>query len=375
MKKKIRIFGIVTFLTLSIAIFIVQCKKDNSTNYVKVYGIVKLADSTIADGAIVILSKAANAADVVAKTITDATGNYSIIGIQEGSYFLSSIYEPSNNNNLKSAGTVKLTGPEQQITVSGDTKADFVINSMAPTGTAIIDIKDGWVYDSIHSTIEFQFPFDGVNALFTGHFTHTGLDVLHFDEANSANTQISAWADIASVETGAPSNPCQHGRDGITGCIVSTLKVLKDKADTVNNYCSNGSVITNWPNETRIPFDLWGTGLSTTTYSKQHSIIGKTGVATLKITSVTIYGTGYEAKADFSFAGVAKSVNLYFNYLEGYSKDGTDSKSNPINTKYVSLYGFFKFAALADYGIISGHIGNNDVTVNISVQLYKITPK
>jgi polyisoprenoid-binding protein YceI len=371
MKKTIRILGIITFLA-GIAVFIVQCKKDDSTKYVKVYGTVTLNDATVADGAIVILSKTANAADVIAKTITDTAGKYTITGINEGAYFLSAKYEPSNNNNLKSAGTVILTGPEAEVKVSGDTKADFVINALAPSGTAIIDITNGWIYDATHSTIEFQFPFDGTNAVFTGHFATTGLDVLHFDEANPANTHISAWVDITSVETGAPSNPCEHGRDGITGCIVSTLKVQKDKADTVQNYCSNDSVLTNWPNETLVSFDLWGTGTSTTTYKKQHSIVNNTGVATFKITSVTAYGTGYVAKADFTFAGVTKSVNLYFNYLEGYSKDNTAGTSN---VKYVSLYGFFKFAALSDFGISSGHIGVSDVTVKISVQLNKTTPK
>ena len=370
MKKKIRNLGIVIAL-VGIAIVLVQCGNKDETKYSTLTGTVTLGDGSIAGGAIVILSKAANAADIVARTVTDSAGAYSIMGLQDGSYFLSARYEPSNNNNLlKSASTVILTGPEQEVSVSGDTKSDLVLSEMAPSGNAVIEVAEGeWGYDDTHSMTEFQFPFDAVDAVFTGHFSRTGLDVLHFDEANPANTHIKAWVDLTSVETGAPSYPGGHGRDGITGCIASTFKIQKDPADTVNNYTSDGTVVTNWPDETLEDYDLWGGGAATT-YQKQKSIVGNSGVATFESTDVKAYGTGYVAQGNLTFAGATKSVTLYFNYLEGYSKD-----SDTQTTDYCSFYGFFKIAAAADFGISSSHVGSNDVTVKLSIQLNKVTAK
>lgn len=369
MKKTIRNLGI-SVAFIGFAIILVQCgnKNDNSTKYGSLSGTVTLGDGSIAGGAIVIVSKQPNAADIVARTVTDTAGAYSVVSLEEGTYYLSARYEPSNNNNVKkSAGTVILTGPEQEVTVSGETSSDLVISELVPSGNAVIEVAKGkWVYDDTHSMIEFQFPFDAVDAVFTGHFSRAGLDEFNFDEANPANTKIKAWVDLVSVETGAPASPCPdgHGRDGITGCIASTFKVQKNPADTVQNFCTeNDSIITSWPDETLADYDLWGDG-SSTTYTKQKSIVGNSGVATFVSTDVKAYGTGYVATGNLTLAGVTKSVKLYFNYLEGYN-------NSTQTTTYCSFYGFFKFAAAADFGITSGHIGSNDVTVKLSIQLNK----
>ena len=168
---------------------------------------------------------------------------------------------------------------------------------------------------------------------------------------------------MVSVETGAPSAPGGHGRDGITGCIASTFKVEKDPTDTVGVYASDGTLITNWPNETLADYDLWGDG-STTTYQKESSIVGSSGVATFEATEVSPYGTGYVAKGDFTFAGVTKTVTLYFSFVEGYTN--TDATK-----QYASFYGWFKIAAASDFGISSSHVGDSDVTVKISLQFNK----
>jgi polyisoprenoid-binding protein YceI len=363
MRNKSKISGALILL-VGISITLLQCKNKDEATYGTLSGKVSLEDATIAGGAIVTLSTEANAANIIARVVADADGTYSIMGIANGTYYLNATWEPSNNNNLlKSAGTVILSGQESQITLNGDKTSDIILTGAVSGGSALIDLSDGWVLDATHSAVEFEFPYDVVDALFSGHFASKGLDDFYFDETNPSDTRIRAWVDLTSVETGAPSPPCGHGRDGITGCIVTTFKVEKDPADTVDNYCSDGSTVTNWPNETPVEFDLWGDG-SPTTYMPQSSIIGRTGVATFELTEITPFGTGYMAKGDFIFAGVTKTVDLYFNFLDGYTSDD--------NTKtFVSFFGWFKFAALNDYGISSSHVGDNDVTVKVSIQLNK----
>lgn len=367
MKKTLKTISTL-FLAFSIGFILTQCKKDEDTGttYYRLTGKVMLADNSVADGAIVMLSSQPNAGDVVAKTVSDEDGNYSFMGLANGTYYLNARYEPSNNNNLKSAGTVILTGAEVEVVVDADKSSDLVMAGMVSGGTANFKLAE-WSWDNTHSTIGFEFPYDAFNAVFKGHFARAGFDVLEFDEANPSATQIKAWVDVTSVETGAPSGVCGHGRDGITGCIQGTFGLDLDPADTVDVYCEDGSLSTHFPNTALEDYDLWGDG-SATTYQKQSAITGSTGVATFEATEVTAYGTGYKATGDFTFAGVTKSVDMYFTYLEGY--EGTDRSQNTV--QYVSFYGWFKFAAEADFGISSGHIGDAMVTVNLSVQFNQI---
>lgn len=349
-------FGVIT-LFLSVIFVLSRCSDDAGT----ISGTVSLDDGTVADGAIVSLSKSANAAEVVATAVADADGIYSLAAIEGGTYFISATWEPSNNNNLKAANTVILSSEEMEIDVKGDVSQDITLSGMMSGGSAVIDLAD-WTFDNTHSTIEFEFPYDAINAVFTGHFGRAGFDALHFEEADPAGTEIKAWVDLISVETGSAPDPCGHTRDGIEGCIGGTFGVDLDPADTANAYCMDGTVITNWPNETLVAHDLWGDA-SSTTYTKQSAVIGNTGVATLEVDGAIAYGTGYKAQADFTFNGTTHSVDLYFNYLEGYSET-SDTETEEL----ISFYGWFKFAALESYGISSGHVGDADVTVKISAQ-------
>jgi polyisoprenoid-binding protein YceI len=363
MKKMVRILGMIAFVA-GCAIVLTQCNKDE-TKYGTLSGTITL-EGTSADGAIVTLSSGANGSNVVARVVADASGMYSIMGIEAGTYYLNATWEPSNNNNLlKSTNTVILTGVETEVSVDGDKTQDITLAGAVSGGDVVFDAAD-WTWDNTHSTIEFEFPYDAFNAVFTGHFANVGFDELYFDETNPENTSIKAWVDVTSVETGAASPPCEHGRDGITGCISGTFGVELDPADTVNAYCTDGSMVTNWPNEEWVEYDLWGDG-SQSTYMRQHAVVGSTGVATFESSSVTAYGTGYLAKGILSFAGAEAEVNLYFNYIEGY--EGQDRNQNTV--KYVSFFGWFKMAAASDFGIVSGHVGDSDVTVKVSAQFNK----
>jgi len=352
---------ITAMAVIIMGVFFVQCDKETSTPAAKVTGKITLAHGTIADGAIVVISTAPNAATVISRTITDELGMYSFLGIESGTYYISARYEPGNNNNLKSTGTVVLTGQELEIEVSGDQVADIAMAGMVSSGDGKVSLTDGWAWDNTHSTIGFDFPYDEFNGPFKGHFARVGFDILEFDEMDPAATEIKAWVDITSIETGSASPPCGHGRDGITGCIGGTFGVELDAADTVDAFCQNGTIVTNWPNESKEDYDLWD-DQSATSYTKQSSIIGSTGVASFESTSVEAFGTGYLAKGDFTFMGVTKSVDMYFSYIEGYSSD---------TREYSSFYGTFKFAALADFGVTSGHVGNADINVSLTVQFNK----
>lgn len=378
MKKTVKTISTV-IMALCIGFVLTNCSKDDNsgTTYYKLNGKVTLADGTIADGAIVSISSQPNAADVVARTVADATGAYSFMGLASGTYYLNAVYEPSNNNNLKSAGTVILTGKEVEVVVDADKTSDLMMEGMVSDGTFSMsysaanvegstDAVSGWSWDNTHSSIAFEFPYDAVNAVFKGHFARAGFDVLEFDEANPSATKIKAWVDITSVETGSPSGMCGHGRDGIEGCIQGTYGLDVNETDTVTVFCEDGTERTNYPNTALVEYDLWGDG-SATTYQKQSAINGTTGVATFEATEVTPYGNGYKAKGDFTFAGFSHSVNMYFTYFKGYT--GTDWSG--AEYEFSSFYGWFKFAAEADYGIVSDHVLNEDISVKLSVQFNK----
>ena len=353
---------------LGVGLLFAQCNNDDSdsTTYSKISGTVTVSADMPADGAIITLSSAPNAATIVARTVADAAGAYSFMGIENGTYYLNATWEPSNNNNLKSTGTVILTGKEVEVAVSGDVVQDIAMEGMASDGTGKISLTDGWAWDNTHSTIGFEFPYDIENAVFRGHFASAGFDVLEFDEANPTTTEIKAWVDITSIETGAASGFCGHGRDGITGCIQGTFGLDLDPADTVLVYCEDGSENTSFPNTELEDFDLWGDG-SATTYQKQSSIVSSTGVATFESTEVLPFGTGYMAKGDFTFAGFTSEVTMYFSYVAGF--EGEDRSGNAV--MYSSFFGWFDFAAEADHGISSSHVGNATIKVVLGVQFNK----
>lgn len=366
MKKNWKLLAPMTAVLL-IALFAVQCGKEEGSKYSKLSGKVTLADGSEAGGAIVSVSKEPNAADVIGNTVADADGNFSFASIENGTYYVNARFEPSNNNNtFKSAGTVILTGAESEVSLSGDKTVDIVLTGAVSDGTNSFDYPTEWEYDATHSRIEFDFPYDVVNALFNGNFARTGVDLFVFDEQNPESLELKAWVDLVSIETGAGSPPGSHGRDGIIGCIATTFKVDLDEADTVDAYTPSGELLTDWPNEELEAFDLWGDG-SATFYEKQSSIVGTTGVATLEAKDVTSYGTGYVATCDFTFAGVTKEIKLYFNVMDGYEAENRQG----VLTKYSSVYGWFKFAAAADFGITSGHVGDAEITVKMSVQFTK----
>ena len=89
--------------------------------------------------------------------------------------------------------------------------------------------------------------------------------------------------------------------------------------------------------------------------------------STFTSTTITAYGDGYLATGPMVFNGVTSDVDVFFQYIPGF--DGTNRSGDPV--RFSSFQASFEFAALDVYGIESGHVGGNDVTVNASFQITK----
>lgn len=342
MRRKLitAITGIVLFGLLA-----VQCKNDpEETKAAELSGKVTYNAGEVAAGALVFLSGSPNATEILRTTVADADGMYSFKDLKSGTFYLSSSYNTENTNVLKSTAFVFETSSEVEVSVNGsDLAQDIELVGNASTGTAVIDIANGWSYDNTHSSLSFTFPYDVENAPFEGHFATATLNEFVFDEATPSNSVFDVSLDMSSVETGSYTADGGHGRDGLNGCIAKSLGV-KFKADV-----------------DLLPEDTTALGSYTAS-----AVLNNSATATFKSTSVTKFGDGYLAKGTLAFNSMSAEVDLYFHYLEGFEKvDGAET------TTYSSLAGFFKIAALNDFGVSSGHVGSALVTLKLNLQFKK----
>lgn len=339
MRKKLllAIAGIVVFGLLS-----TSCSDDDTTTAtaVEVSGKVMYNTDMAAGGAVVYLSTSANAAEVIGTTIADSAGTYSFKNVAEGTYYLTSLYN-TENTNLKAGEIAMLfqTATDVEISVgSAAVTQDISLVSNTASGTAVVDVTDGWTFDQTHSSVGFNFPYDEQNAPFYGQFGVYEVVAFKFDEANPANTSIVINLDMTSVESGAPG-----GRDGLNGCIPHTIGVtFKEDADLT-------------------PADTTADGDYT-----ESAIVGTTNIATFTSTAVVAYGNGYKATGNMAFNGKSASVDFYFQYIEGF-----EATKNDITTKYSSFQAYCVIDALGDFEVVSGHVGEAMVTITASLQMKK----
>lgn len=333
-------------------------KSEDGTKVYNISGTITLSDAIKAGGAIVSISSEPNAAKVLTRVVADADGKYTIVGIQDGKYYLSAKYNSANQNNMKSAGGINFkTSADVDLEVSGaDATKDIALVADASTGTDVVEIGDGkYEFDQTHSYIGFEFPYDSLNADFAGHFAEFGLNTFKFDQANPANSSIDAWVDITSTETGSPSlidpvtNKASRGRDGINGCISKTFGVKFKAADALTA-------------EDSIP---QAPGATSKFYTAS-AILEPTGKATFVSTSISAYGDGYLAVGNLTFKGATKEVKLYFHYIKGFS-----STKNNVTTQYSSFHGFFMMNALKDFAVSSSHVKGAPVKVITNIQVTK----
>jgi polyisoprenoid-binding protein YceI len=292
-----------------------QCTKDASS----ISGTVTYLDAIPADGAIVTLSSDEAGETVISSVVCAADGHYTIPGLLEGTYYLRANYNTANVNNLKAAGFNFATSEAVGVEVSGDVSQDLsMVNAAA--GTDVINtVDETWTFDKAHSNINWSTAYVGENALLTGKFNSFSIDV-NFDEANPTATTISASVQLSSANTGEP------GRDNLGNCLNGYLGVVTDTLNDGSYFVSDES----------------------------------TDVATYVSKTVSEYGDGYKAVGDFTFKGITKSVDLFFNYIgqADYSADGDGSNIRG------GITGEFEFLALSDFLVTSTSIGDK---INVKV--------
>ncbi|MEX0988334.1 MAG: YceI family protein [Bacteroidales bacterium] len=304
------------FLFLLSGLMLYQCGKDNTYT---VAGNVTYGDAIPARGAVVSVSTDSTAGTILNSVVSDAEGFYSIAGLNEGSYYLSSHFNTENVNILKSAGYNFRTASPVLVEVLEDITMDITLVT-EPGGNDKVNSEDGsWRFDKAHSNVNWSTAYMGDNALLTGKFNSFGIDI-DFDEAVPANIKIRAWVQLSSANTGEP------GRDNLGNCLNGYLGVETDTLTDGSYYVS----------------DL------------------NTDTAYYKSTTVTSFGDGYKASGDLIFKGITKEVDLYFNYLgqADYSAAGDGSNFRG------SFKGEFEFNAISDYGVTSTSISDK---INVSI--------
>lgn len=330
----------------------VSCKKSSTTvTENKISGTVSVTGGpSAAGGAVVILSTMPNAAQVVSRAVADSAGKYNFSGLTDGTYYISCKYN-TENTNLKSSGITFTTATSLTVAVSGaDVTQDIALVANAASGTDVVEYATSgkWALDETHSRVGFEFPYDSVNANFTGHFTNFGINVFKFDQGTPSNSQIDVWVDITSTETGAPTvidtvaKKAVGGRDGLNGCISHTFGVTPAPADTFFKAIYR-------------PSSILDAGL-----------LILSAKASFVSTSVAAYGDGYVAKGNLTFHAFTKPVSLYFHYIKGYS-----ATVKGVLTDYSSFSGFFELNAKSDFNIVSGHVKGNPVHVITNIQFNK----
>lgn len=350
MKKSI----LVLFVAIGIISVVgVSCSKSTSSGVTvsKISGAITITGGpSYFGGAVVALSTLPNAAKIVARAVADSIGNYSFSGLSDGTYYLSCKYN-TENTNLKSTGITFTTASSITVTVSGaDLTQNIALVSNVATGTDVITYaaSGNWNFDATHSKIVYEFPYDSVNAKFSGMFTNYGINTFIFDQATPANSKIDVWVDVTSSETGAPTvidtvaKKAVGGRDGLNGCITHTFGVTPAAADTFfKGYFRPSAIL-------------------------QAGALILSAKASFVSTSVTVYGDGYVAAGNLTFHGLTKPVALYFHYIKGYS-----ATANAKTTLYSSFTGFFDMNAKKDFSITSSHVKSNPVHITTDLQFNK----
>jgi hypothetical protein len=156
-------------------------------------------------------------------------------------------------------------------------------------------------YQDSHAKVIWKASYKGVNAPIGGGFDESVMNLL-FDEANPGSIKFDGKVSLSTAITHEPS------RDGAGHCVISSLGVSWTGAyeDTLYRY-----------NTSPVSIDT----VINTVYDPD-SLDDATNWATLVAApgSVTRYGDGYMAQADFTFRGVTTTVPVYLEYLgEQYS--------------------------------------------------------
>lgn len=338
--KTIKTLSLFT-LAIMVSIFLVKCNDDDSVTLYDVTGKVTYPDfsgsATDAAGAIVYLGTTEGSMAYEASALADANGNYKFANLTAGDYFIWANYDTKNRNleNARVASTLFISA-QNPVAVSAASTLNVELVSMGQEEAEAVNTYEGgdWNSDLSHSNVDFEFPYDADNATYTGRFAEFEF-AANFDPANLGSSEITGTIDVLSIKTNSPG-----GRDAL--------------------YNADGTF---WQDPETDEYDL---GCVSGTFGVS-SPEDDTRYATFTSSSIEAYGDGYLAKGNMNFNGSTSNINFFFKFIPGFT--GTNRQG--VETQFSSFEGFFDFAALADFGIESSHVQEEDVTVRISYQVTK----
>lgn len=179
----------------------------------------------------------------------------------------------------------------ETISVDSITFADF----QTPGTLAFDSYTDSSIVYEAHSKVRWDATYKGNYMGISGGFNTSTLK-LKFDEANLANMKFNAAVDLSSAVT------FDLGREGLSHCVVSNIGVVAAKTGDDTTYRANITQPTGWDT---IITAVWAITDSSSSWA---TLVAAPG-------TITRYGDGYVAQADFTFRGVTTTIPVYFTYL------------------------------------------------------------
>ena len=331
------------FLAIALGLFLVRCNDDDSVTLYDMSGKITYPDfngsNTDAAGAIVYLGTTEGSMEFEASAIADASGNYKFANLQAGDYFVWANYDTQNENLANARVTRTIFVSEQTaVAVSAATTQNIELASLGQTDAEAVNTTEGgdWNSDLSHTNIDFEFPYDGQNATYTGRFNSFFFEA-NFDPNNLGSSVIRGNVDLLTVDTDNPG-----GRDARWEGEFFNRTLWQDEDGNYDLGCISGTFSISDPDD-------------------------NDRTASFESSSIEAYGDGYLAKGTMSFNGTTGSINFFFKFIPGFT--GEDRQGNA--TQFSSFEGFFDFAARDAFGIESSHVLGEDVTIRISYQVTK----
>jgi polyisoprenoid-binding protein YceI len=361
---------ILTLTSLLMLLVVIRCSKSSdSTPLLSISGKVTYTDANgntaNAAGAVVYLAKSATATTIYDQsTIAGADGTYTFSNLVPASYYLNSVYDSDNKNASARIDGVRFTTANGYIVTLGSEKAtqdmslvsggstiaaqnvyvSYQWDPTASSGAGNYTNTGTWVFDNIHSPVQFNFPYDGQEAQFAGSFVQTSYFKFKFNTAKLDTSSIVATIDLASVNTGTPG-----GRDNLPTTVTSTNEFTPG-----TKFTKLGCIM-----------GTFGIVADSAAGYKHTTLSGSNRYATFTSTSIIPYGNGYIAKGNLSFHGASVAANLMFNYITPW----VNTSVTP-NKTYLGFEGKLSINAKTDFGVSSTSVGDA-VTIYITVNLNK----
>ena len=352
-------------ILIFVSLAIVRCGEDDTPiTLVSVKGKVTFTNAAgtaaNAGGAIVYLENVTAATSV--STVANVTGDYTFENLEAGSYNLTAEYNTDNKNasGRFNGLTFKSFAPEPVVVAAMDVVKDLTLTSAGQTGLEVVAANYAWnpaatpnptysntgalVYDAVHSTLNFEFPYRNWPSDFTGSFQQLSKVLINFDPANLGTSTFDIEVDVASINTRAPG-----GRDNrltvVDNPLFSPASMFTELGCTMGTFGITANAT---------PTDA-SPQLMTTNTKRYARFVS---------TSVVKLGDGYVAKGNVTFLGITKATDIWFKGVPPW----TDLSNN---RRYSGFEGRFIMNAKADYGVISSNITDAPVKIQFGIVLYK----